>query len=86
MTTPLSRQHERREQLAPKMTYIVVKLILPVKSKAHYLLARDHAIFTSKIASELILITHFTNLILGTIKCRARYTLRLSYAFFQYLL
>ena len=30
------------------------------------LLARDHAIFTRKIAAELILITHFTNLILST--------------------
>ena len=38
------------------------------------LLARDHAIFLRKIAGELILIAHFTYLILGTIQSRARYT------------
>ena len=45
------------------------------------LLARNHAIFTRKIVGELILIAHFTNLILGTIKSCARYMLHLSYAF-----
>ena len=50
------------------------------------LLVHDHAIFICKIAAELILIAHFTNLILGTKGREGRYTLCLSYAFFQYLL
>ena len=65
-------------------TVVAAILYAPVLGTS-CLLARDHAIVTRKIAAEWILITHFTNLILGT-KSRAkegRYMLRQSYAFFS---
>ena len=47
-------------------TKTVVGTILYASVLGKSLLACDHAIFTRKMAAELILIAHFTNLILGT--------------------